>query len=76
MNDFELPGLEVLWSKIKAGNNVLMLATCYRPPNSGRVFWNKLQDSIDTVKQAGYKDIILAGDLNADPETREGSYLK
>ena len=35
----------------------------------------KLQDSVDLVKQSGVHNIILTGDLNADPHTREGHLL-
>ncbi len=74
--EFEIPGLELLWVNIKAGSNKFLLGICYRPPNTTNIFWNKLQDSLDLAKQAGYRDIVLSGDLNADPATREGRMLK
>ena len=73
--EYEIPDLEAMWIKVKAGNNVLLLCTCYRPPNAKADFWTKLQDSIDLVKQSGADNIIVVGDMNADPKTREGHFL-
>ena len=50
MIEFELQDLEAMWVKLKAGNNIVLVCTCYRPPNSKVDFWIKLQDSIDVVK--------------------------
>ena len=47
---YEIPDLEALWLKIKAGHNVLLLCICYRPPNARADFWVKLQDSVDLAK--------------------------
>ena len=52
-----------------------MLCVCYRPPNCKAEFWVKLQDSVDLVKQAGVNNILLTGDFNADPHTRDGHLL-
>ncbi len=73
--DYDIPDLEAMWVKIKAGNNILLICVCYRPPNSKAEFWTKLQDSVDLVKQSGVDRIMLVGDLNADPRTREGHLL-
>ena len=75
LNELESPDLELLWVKLKAGSNVLLLGICYRPPNSKADFWTKLQDSVDRAKQNGYQNILIAGDLNAHPPTREGRNL-
>ena len=74
--DYDIPELEAMWLKVKAGHNVFMLCVCYRPPNSKADFWIKLQDSVDLVKQAGVHNIILTGDLNADPNTKDGHLLQ
>ena len=74
--NFEIPQLEALWVKVKAGNNIVLICVCYRPPNAKAEFWTKLQDSIDIAKQSGIEKIILTGDFNADPNTREGHFLK
>ena len=47
-----------------------------RPPNNTTQFWEDLQESIDNVKQAGYEIIIIAGDLNADPNTFKTQWNK
>ena len=38
--------------------------------------WNKLQDSIDFIKTQYDGPVILCGDLNADPNTINGSKLQ
>ena len=75
MSEFELPDLEALWVKVKAGHNVILFCTCYRPPDAKADFWVTLQDSLDLAKHSGISDIVLAGDFNADPSTREGQLL-
>ena len=74
--DYEIPGLEALWMKIKAGNNLFLMCVCYRAPNEKAQFWINLQDSIDLAKQSGTNKIIVTGDFNADPHTREGNLLQ
>ena len=76
MYQLESPELELMWVNVKAGNNKVLLGVCYRPPNSAANFWSKLQENIDIIKQSGFTDIILAGDFNADPSTRDGSKLQ
>ena len=49
---------------------------CYRPPNAKADFWQQIQDSVDLAKQTGIKNILLTGDFNADPPTREGHNFK
>ena len=73
--EFELPYLEAMWVKVKAGNNVFLICVCYRPPNSGVDFWNHLQESVDLATNSGIYDIILTGDLNSHPTTRHGHLL-
>jgi len=75
VNDYNIPELEAMWVKIKAGHNTFMLCVCYRPPNSKPDFWIKFQDSIDLVKQSGINNLLLTGDFNADPHTRDGRIL-
>ena len=74
--DYEIPNLEALWVKIKAGNNTVLICVCYRPPNARADFWTNFQDSIDLAKQSGIDKIIIAGDFNADLQTRERHFLK
>ena len=73
--DYEIPNLEALWVKIKAGTNTILICVCYRPPNAKFDFWNNLQDSIDLAKQSGINKIIIAGDFNADLQTHEGHFF-
>ena len=75
MTEYEIPDLEAMWLKIKAGHNVFMICICYRPPNSKADFWVKLQDTVDQVKQSGVHNIFITGDFNSDPHTRDGQLL-
>ena len=73
--ELELPDLELLWIKLKAGSNILLLGICYRPSNSKADFWTLFQDSIDRAKQLGYSNILIAGDINAHPSIN-GSLMR
>ena len=53
-----------------------MLCVCYRPPNTGQVFWDHFHDSLDRVKHSGNANVIIIGDLNADPGYANGPKLK
>ena len=76
MTEYELPGLEALWVKVNAGKNKLLFCVCYRPPDNKTEFWTSLQDSLDLARHSGISEIILAGDFNADPNTRAGQLFK
>ena len=73
---FEIPELEALWVDIKSSKLNLMLCVFYRPPKTGQVFWDNFQDSLDRVKQSGNANVIIIGDLNADPGYANGPKLK
>ena len=74
--DLELPDVEALWLEIKSHNNTLLLGTFYRPPNSGSLFWEQLQDMTDLVKSGNNAHVIYAGDFNADDRTNHGNMFK
>ena len=75
-SEFEILELEALWIEIKSSKLNLMLCVCYRPPNTGQVFWDNFQDSLDRVKQSGNASVIIIGDLNADPGYANGPKLE
>ena len=75
-HDLELPGLEALWLEIRSHNNKFLLCTAYRPPNAGNAFWNLLQESISTAKESNIQYLMIAGDLNADPDSAPGQIFK
>lgn len=75
--EFENQNLEAIWLEIKClHNKMFYLCVCYRPPNSSAEFWNLLNESIYNVKDLGIKNILIAGDLNADPNSRQWVNLK
>ena len=74
-NDFEFNDLEALWLRVQTKNHIFLLCTCYRPPDASRDFWVTLQDSLDIAKQTNFNNIIITGDLNADPNTPNGIQL-
>jgi hypothetical protein len=75
-SDFELAEIEAMWLEIRTKNNKFFLCVLYRPPNTDQTFWFKLQESVDLVMQENNPKIMLLGDLNADPATLNGVYLK
>ena len=73
--EFEINNLEAMWHEIKIGCKTILLCTCYRPPNSGSEFWEFLQESLDLALQSQIANIVVMGDLNADPKTYDGKKL-
>ena len=65
--DLELNQIEALWLEIRCLNKKFLLCVCYRPPDQHAQFWEYFQESMDLAKQTGIVNIIIAGDLNADP---------
>ena len=39
--EYELHNIEVMFHEIRVDSTAILLCTCYRPPNSGVVFWGK-----------------------------------
>jgi hypothetical protein len=76
MHDIELPGIECLWLEITSKFNKFILAVAYRPPNADFTFWENLESMCDDVNANKNRSIILTGDLNADPNTRNGDHLQ
>ena len=71
--EFEFPDLEALWVKVKVDQiSCCSMYVTDHLLNAKLDFWNTLQDSLDQSKQSGYVDILMAGDFNADPQTRDG----
>lgn len=74
--EFEHVDIECIWLEIKCLNNKkFILSCCYRPPDSGVIFWENLQEVIDDVKTSNIHDILITGDLNADPNDRNWNKL-
>ncbi len=65
--DLYIPNLEGIWCEI-THNKLRFLVTCiYRPPNSRRDYWDRIQDSIEGAKLSSPGTyIVLRGDLNCD----------
>jgi hypothetical protein len=72
--DFEVHDIEAMWLEIRSGNKKFMLCVCYRPPDNNS-FWETLQENLDLVKQAYNSKVMLIGDFNSDPQTRQGKHL-
>ena len=73
--DLEIADLEAMWLEIRSQNNVFLLCTIYRPPNSRVIFCDHIQEMLDKVKSRNIHNIIITGDLNADDNTRNGAKL-
>ena len=74
--DLEIIGLEAMWLEIRAHNNKFLLCTIYRPPDSGLIFWEDFQESLNLAKESDIKYMIITGDINADPATNDGQRLQ
>ena len=73
--DLEIQNLEVMWLEIRAHNNKFLLCIAYRPPNAGQDFWDSFQASLDLAKNTDISNLVITGDLNADPSTPNGRLL-
>ena len=65
--DLEINGIEAMWLELRCVNKKMLLCVCYRDPNSLVIFWDHFSDSIELAKESNINDIIITGDLNADP---------
>ena len=72
--DLESPDIELVWLEIRHKNNTFIMGVAYRP-NDHTQFWDSLLASYNDVLAAGYDNIIITGDLNADPSTPDGRKL-
>ena len=68
--NFETPTLEALWVEIKTQTHVLAVCVCYRSQTEGDIFWENIQDSVESIRNAGYNNLIIFGDFNADHGNR------
>ena len=74
--DLEVNNFECLWLEIRQKSNKFLLATIYRPPNANHDFWDDFQTIFDNVISQNFIPIIITGDLNSDPLTRNGACLR
>ncbi len=75
---FESKDIEIIALELSTGRNRILLFVAYRSPSDpiDYDFWNCLQTCIDEGRNAHFSNIFLTGDLNADPRTPNGGYLK
>jgi hypothetical protein len=74
-HDLEMLDTECLWLQVNTSSTKFLIAVVYRPPNSDNMFWEHLETMYDNAISLSVMPIIFAGDLNADPTTRQGVYL-
>ncbi len=74
----ECKDIEITALEVNTGRNKILLYVACRTPSDpiDYDFWNSLQTCIDEGRNANYSHIILTEDLNADPSTPNGRYLK
>lgn len=75
-HDLESSTIESLWVEVSIKGLRFLICNCYRPPHVGLDFWDVFQAQLDKAKAGNIRNIILLGDLNADPTTLPGRYLK
>jgi len=73
--EYEAEGLESIWLVVNTCQGPMLLCSLYRPPNNNQ-FWELLDNNLEYVKSVSkMKNVIILGDLNADPSSNMGSYL-
>jgi hypothetical protein len=75
-SDLEINEIEALWLEVKVKNTSYLLCTTYRPPNIMNDFWEGLSMSISTALETGARNLIIVGDLNADPNSHQWQHLE
>ena len=74
--NLDSPFIENMWVEVSTKTGKLFICTLYRPPNNGD-FWDHLSTNLEVVKSVPYsQNILLLGDLNADPSTPNGRKLR
>ena len=72
-SDLEQPDIEAMWLEIRSNNNKFLLCVAYRAPGmQSTIFWDKMQESVNLINSHDKLKILIAGDLNADPDTPAG----
>ena len=66
IKDITVDGLEGLWVQVSHANFKCVVGVMYRPPNSKTEYWKKINESIESVKNKGFKNLFLMGDLNCN----------
>ena len=56
--EFEINSLEILCIELVTKRKNTVICVCYRPPNSGIIFLDQLQHVYDSIRPAGYNNII------------------
>ena len=74
--EYEVNEIEGMWLEIRLTNQIMFIFLAYRAEsNTDQTFWQLLQNSINTVRANHNPKILIIGDLNADPSTRQGKLL-
>jgi hypothetical protein len=73
--DLESNRLELMWLELNIKDLHLLIGTIYRQPNSGMQFWMDLEENLENVYSSGLTEILIIGDMNADPSTQHGKYI-
>ena len=74
--DLEISNWESIWLEIRLNNKIFLLCTTYRPPNDNESYWENLQNSFHNCFLSGLRNIMIIGDINADPRTSAGAKLQ
>lgn len=65
-NDLELNGIECIWVELTLRNRKLLIGTFYKPPSSGTMYSNMIENSVSLAVDTCIKDIIITGDFNVN----------
>ena len=67
-DDFEVGNSEILWVQVKIENKIILVCTCYRPPNQTNMeqneFFENFQTSLNLAIQTNPDSLFCLGDFN------------
>lgn len=58
--------IEALCVEVNVRGHKFLLAGFYRPPNSGREYWDSIESTFDNLSNSAINDLIILGDFNCD----------
>ena len=64
--EYETVGLESIWIELKHTHFTCLISCTYRPPNSNREYWEKIEESLEQARSSTHTNIFMLGDYNCD----------
>lgn len=65
--------IEALCLELSFKSHKFLLSGIYRPPNSGNMYWDLIENTLDNMTNSRIGDLIVVGDFNCDMQTLASS---